>query len=149
MSMGWDNGEGAAELFSEISETGRREKQGLFLLKNLELAKELLKIQGKSGNWNCDPYMHGMYNGMELTLATIQGFPPEFRSAPQEYIKDIVKQAKIEGVILCIEKLRELQNQYKHESKWNHSNNTHFAPVELSDYLLREVLRKLQEKGEN
>jgi hypothetical protein len=47
------------------------------------------------------------------------------------------------GVLLCIKGLRELQDQYRHQSKWNFSNDSKFAPVELSDWLLVNVLRKL------
>lgn len=45
------------------------------------------------------------------------------------------------GIKECIEKLRELQGQFRHQSKWNFSNDSKFAPVELSDYLLKELYR--------
>jgi len=35
--------------------------------------KELLEVQGRDGNWNLDPYMQGMYNGMELIVALAEG----------------------------------------------------------------------------
>lgn len=41
-----------------------------------------------------------------------------------------------------IEKLRELQGEPRHQSEWNHSRDPKFAPVELSDWILREIYRK-------
>jgi hypothetical protein len=49
---------------------------------------ELLKIQGNDGNWNYDPYMQGMYNGMEVVIATIENRQPIFKSAPEKFISD-------------------------------------------------------------
>jgi len=39
--------------------------------KTLEGIADLLAIQGSSGNWDYDPYMHGLYNGMLLIQATL------------------------------------------------------------------------------
>lgn len=51
--------------------------------------RDLLKIQGSNGNWNYDEYMWGLYNGMELALATMETREPEFRSTPKDgFIKD-------------------------------------------------------------
>lgn len=41
--------------------------------------KEVVHIQGQDGNWNFDPYMCGMFNGMELMLAIIENRDPVFR----------------------------------------------------------------------
>lgn len=41
---------------------------------------ELLEVQGADGNWNYDDYMCGMFNGMELAVATLEGRDPEFRT---------------------------------------------------------------------
>lgn len=40
----------------------------------------LLKIQGQDGNWNSSEGMLGLYNGLELSLATIEGREPQYRS---------------------------------------------------------------------
>ncbi len=48
--------------------------------------KDLLEVQGRDGNWNYDPYMHGMYNGMVLGLSLLEGKDPEYRDAPTEWI---------------------------------------------------------------
>jgi hypothetical protein len=52
----------------------------------MDSMRELLKTQGSSGNWDFSEYMLGMYNGMELMMATIEGRDPEFRTEPDEYI---------------------------------------------------------------
>lgn len=41
--------------------------------------RELVEIQGRKGNYDCDTYMLGMFNGMELMLATIEGREPEYK----------------------------------------------------------------------
>jgi len=51
-------------------------------------AKSQLKIQGEHGNWNCNAYMLGMYNGMECALATIEGRMPQFRRKPVDGFLD-------------------------------------------------------------
>jgi hypothetical protein len=54
----------------------------------LTKAKELLQIQGDNGNWNYDPYMQGMYNGMELIIAILEDREPVYRNAPKEWLAD-------------------------------------------------------------
>lgn len=49
----------------------------------------LMHTQGQSGNWNYDPYMHGMFNGMDLMLAILEDRDPEYRSAPKVWLDSI------------------------------------------------------------
>lgn len=56
--------------------------------KRLSDLKEVTKIQCSSGNWNYDPYMFGMANGMILVVALMEGRKPEFLSAPKKWLKD-------------------------------------------------------------
>lgn len=49
---------------------------------------DVLKVQGNDGNWNYDPYMQGMYNGMELIAAIAEKREPVFKNAPVEWLKD-------------------------------------------------------------
>lgn len=49
----------------------------------IETIRGLLKIQGENGNWNCNDYMRGMYNGMECVLATLEQREPVYRNKPQ------------------------------------------------------------------
>ena len=48
--------------------------------------KELLEVQGRDGTWNYDHYFHGMYNGMEVMLAVLEGREPVFREAPKKWL---------------------------------------------------------------
>jgi len=55
--------------------------------KSIESLKGLVDIQTSDGNWNYDPYMHGMANGMILALHLFQenenGCLPDFLEAPK------------------------------------------------------------------
>lgn len=46
----------------------------------------LIDIQASKGNWDYDPYMHGMLNGMILSHATMLDIEPIFRDAPEEWL---------------------------------------------------------------
>jgi hypothetical protein len=50
--------------------------------------EDLLRIQCASGNWNYDPYMHGMANGLICALACIQGKEAHYLNAPESWLKD-------------------------------------------------------------
>lgn len=50
------------------------------LQEDLNDLKDILEIQGSDGNWNYDDYMLGLFNGMELARATVEGGRPKFRS---------------------------------------------------------------------
>ena len=54
----------------------------------IETLQEIAKIQGSNGNWNYDPYMHGMANGLILALAILTDKEPEFLNAPERWIRD-------------------------------------------------------------
>lgn len=54
----------------------------------LEEAKQMTGIQGSSGNWDFDPYMHGMFNGMEYLLAIFEEREPKFKDAPEKWLSD-------------------------------------------------------------
>ncbi len=49
---------------------------------------EMVAVQCSDGNWNYDPYMHGMANGMIYALALIDDVEPEFLEAPGEWLAD-------------------------------------------------------------
>ena len=53
---------------------------------SIKAIAEFEAVQGRDGNWNYDPYMHGYYNGIELCLALLQQRAPRFRSAPKQWI---------------------------------------------------------------
>jgi hypothetical protein len=54
--------------------------------KQLNDLKDLVKIQGRDGNWNYSEYMRGMFNGMELALAMAEKREPNLRDEPKRYI---------------------------------------------------------------
>ena len=54
--------------------------------KPLVKLKEMLEMQGRDGTWNYDHYFHGMYNGMEVMLAVLEGREPVFREAPKKWL---------------------------------------------------------------
>lgn len=56
----------------------------------LDGMREVHRIQGSNGNWDYDPYMFGLYIGIELMLSMAEGRPAQFREAPDVWRKDIV-----------------------------------------------------------
>lgn len=49
----------------------------------------VVDIQSQDGNWNYDPYMHGMLNGMKLIQAIIHDVEPEYSDAPEEWLANL------------------------------------------------------------
>lgn len=45
----------------------------------------LLDIQCSDGNWNYDPYLYGMANGMLLMRAIVSGEDPQYLEPPDEW----------------------------------------------------------------
>ena len=78
---------------------------------------------------NCSPWRDCSLANQDLLAA----------QAEIAELKEGLKNAEIGGIMWCIKVLRSLQEEYRHESKWNHSASTKFAPVELSDYILRKL----------
>jgi len=54
----------------------------------IEKLRELVDVQGRDGNWNYDRYMRGMYNGMELMLATLENREPVYKEIPERYLSN-------------------------------------------------------------
>ena len=60
-------------------------------------AEKVLAIQCLDGNWNYDPYMHGMANGMLLIVAIMREATPVYLDAPEEWKrKDVDKTDEID-----------------------------------------------------
>ena len=76
--------------------------------KPLVKLKEMLEVQGRDGTWNYDHYFHGMYNGMEVMLAVLEGREPVFREAPEKWL------SKKEWVGLTKEELAEIAEFHFH-----------------------------------
>lgn len=58
------------------------------LCKSRDVLREMTAVQCSNGNWNYDPYMHGMANGMILALSLFDDTSPEYLDAPQEWLAD-------------------------------------------------------------
>lgn len=50
---------------------------------SIKALKDALKVQCSDGNWNYDPYMHGMANGMIFALSLFEAGRPEYLEAPE------------------------------------------------------------------
>ncbi len=59
------------------------------LEKSVEVLRDLVKVQCSDGNWNYDPYMHGMANGMLLALSLFDNKTPTYMEAPDVWLRDI------------------------------------------------------------
>ena len=66
-------------------------------LSALEEMRAVLEVQKSNGNWNHDPYMHGMYNGMELMMALAERRAPVYKEAPEQWGKDNPDPGILEG----------------------------------------------------
>ena len=55
----------------------------------IESVRYMRDVQGYDGNWNYDPYMQGLYNGLEFALSLLEVRQPEFKDAPATWLGDI------------------------------------------------------------
>ncbi len=58
-------------------------------MKGIEALEEQVKTSRTSGNWNYDPYLHGMANGLICALATMKGEEPDYLTAPDKWLRDV------------------------------------------------------------
>ncbi|MCP3685372.1 MAG: hypothetical protein GY861_22200 [bacterium] len=56
--------------------------------KRIEDLKEMIGIQCCHGNYDYDPYMHGMANGMIFSLAVLTEEDPQYVKAPNTWLCD-------------------------------------------------------------
>lgn len=57
------------------------------VLKEIDL-KDVINIQCSKGNWDYDPYMMGLANGLIMAESLISKKEPQFLSAPKKWGKD-------------------------------------------------------------
>lgn len=62
--------------------------ENIDFLSRIEVIKEMLGIQCQHGNWNYDPYMHGMANGIIFALSVMTNEDPHFLDAPEKWLCD-------------------------------------------------------------
>jgi len=55
----------------------------------LEKLQEMVDVQCADGNWNFDPYMHGMANGMIFCMSLLKDKEPEFLEAPKVWSSEL------------------------------------------------------------
>jgi len=58
------------------------------LMKSIETLRDLKDIQCSDGNWNYDPYMHGMANGLIVALSLFEEGRVDFLNPPETWLKD-------------------------------------------------------------
>ena len=66
----------------------------VMLQKSITTLRYLTQIQCQNGNWNYDPYMQGMANGMIFALSLFEGGEPKYLYAPKQWLKDIPDDGK-------------------------------------------------------
>ena len=59
---------------------------------------DVVKIACSDGNWNHDPYLHGMANGLICAQAVLCGTDPVYLDAPMVWSKDIAMDIKVHKV---------------------------------------------------
>lgn len=64
-------------------------------MSKIQNLKDVHRVQGSDGNWNYDPYMLGLYNGLEMALAIMENREPVFRDKPEKWTKSSRKKHKI------------------------------------------------------
>jgi hypothetical protein len=125
--------------------------------------KELLEVQGRDGNWNLDPYMQGMYNGMELMVALAEGRDPVFRKTPEKWINTppqrvycscgdgiVPDDGALCGICVSLKKMREWQGLTDDEIIDTANNAPFESMVSAEDYIYvisRAIEAKLKEKN--
>lgn len=50
--------------------------------------EDVIKIQCSNGNWNYDPYMMGLSNGLIMAKSLVTKEEPKFLDAPKKWLKD-------------------------------------------------------------
>lgn len=51
--------------------------------------QDIINVQCSDGNWNYDEYMHGLANGLILSMAIMADVNPVFLEAPEVWLKDL------------------------------------------------------------
>lgn len=68
----------------EITNLKKLQEEKLANEKRLSDLADLVEKQGAHGNWNYDNYMLGLFNGLELASAVLEGRTPRFRKKPDD-----------------------------------------------------------------
>lgn len=60
-----------------------------------EVLDDVIAVQCADGNWNYDPYMHGLANGLLLAKSIFTKVEPDFLEAPETWKKDVELKADV------------------------------------------------------
>lgn len=69
-----------------MSETNQIEHT--VMLQALQTLRDMTQVQCSDGNWNYNPYMQGMANGMIFALSLFDGGEPKYMNVPDVWLKD-------------------------------------------------------------
>ena len=72
-----------------IAELEAQPEQEPVVDERIKSVRHMRDVQGYDGNWNYDPYMQGLYNGLEFALSLLEVRQPEFKDAPATWLGDI------------------------------------------------------------
>lgn len=64
------------QMLNEAFKAGQQESS--------KLIRQFRDIQGEKGTYDYDEYMRGMYNGLELAVATIENKEPVYKEPPAQ-----------------------------------------------------------------
>ena len=73
------------KLFTELQGNKYEHMAREFMVK-LDSLRSIRDTQSVDGNWNYDPYMFGMYNGLEAALAIMENREPMYVDPPAEWL---------------------------------------------------------------
>lgn len=63
--------------------------ESVVMLSGIEAIDDCVNIQCSDGNWNYDPYMQGMANGLLLAQSFFKAGELEFKKAPEKWLCDM------------------------------------------------------------
>ena len=66
---------------------------------NMKALNDVIDTQCSDGNWDYDPYMHGMANGLILARSVLDGMEPEYKTAPEKWLKDVPWRNNVEAEV--------------------------------------------------
>lgn len=64
------------------------QKEISMYIDRLRQLNNAMHIQGMMGNWNYDPYMFGMFNGIAFAQAVMSGIEPQYKNRPEKFIRE-------------------------------------------------------------
>jgi hypothetical protein len=83
----WDGGGAVPE--NDLTDDSVLEPVDVISSKIIQNLKEVKDAQGSHGTWNCNSYMQGLYNGLELALAIIENRDPLYKGKPDKWLDEI------------------------------------------------------------